>query len=109
MQYAPVRLADLPVSGVMCGIDWARDDHAVAIIDRDAQVRYRGVAEHSARGLKDLIAVLARHGVAEVAIERADGPLVEALLAAGLTVGACLIDCVRGWAWMVVLVTTGQE
>ena len=23
--------------------------------------------------------------------------------------GACLIDCVRGWAWMVVLVTTGQE
>ena len=86
MQYAPVRLADLPVSGVMCGIDWARDDHAVAIIDRDAQVRYRGVAEHSARGLKDLIAVLARHGVAEVAIERADGPLVEALLAAGLTV-----------------------
>lgn len=49
MQYAPVRLADLPVSGVMCGIDWARDDHAVAIIDRDAHVRYRGVAEHSAR------------------------------------------------------------
>ena len=33
-----------------------------------------------ARGLKDLIAILARHGVAEVAIERADGPLVEALL-----------------------------
>ena len=38
MQYAPVRLADQPANGVTCGIDWARDDHAVAIIDADARV-----------------------------------------------------------------------
>ncbi len=86
MQYAPVRLTDQPANGLTCGIDWARDDHAVTIIDRDARVVYRGVIEHSAKGLKDLIAVLVRHGVEEVAIERPDGPVVEALLDAGLTV-----------------------
>lgn len=86
MQYAPVRLGDQPLNRVTCGIDWARDDHAVAIIDSDAHVVYRGAIEHSSQGLKDLIAVLARHGVAEVAIERPDGPVVEALLDADLTV-----------------------
>ena len=86
MQYAPVRLADQPANGVTCGIDWARDDHAVGIIDADARVIYRGVIEHSAKGLKNLIAVVTHHGVREVAIERPDGPVVEALLDAGLTV-----------------------
>lgn len=86
MQYAPVRLADHPAKGLTCGIDWARDDHAVAIIDTDARVVYRGVIEHSARGLKHLIAVVTHHGVEEVAIERPDGPVVEALLGAELTV-----------------------
>lgn len=86
MQYAPVRLADQPVNDVTCGIDWARDDHAVVIIDSKARVIYRGVVEHSARGLKNLIAVLARHGAGEVAIERPDGQVVDALLEAGLTV-----------------------
>nr|MCW1958007.1 IS110 family transposase [Mycobacterium sp.] len=86
MQYAPVMLADPPVNGVTCGIDWARDDHAVAIIDSQAHVVYRGVVEHSSKGLKDLITILARHGVAEVAIERPDGPVVETLIDAGLTV-----------------------
>jgi transposase len=79
-------LADQPVNGLTCGIDWARDDHAIVIIDADARPVYRGVIEHSATGLKDLIAVLARTGVHEVAIERPDGPVVEALLDAGVTV-----------------------
>lgn len=86
MQYAPVRLADQPANGLTCGIDWARDDHAVAIIDTDARLVYRGVIEHSAQGLKDLISVLRRTGVGEVAIERPDGPVVDALLDAGVTV-----------------------
>lgn len=86
MQYPPVRLADQPADGLTCGIDWARDDHAVVIIDTDARLVYRGVIEHSAKGLKALIAVLARTGVHEVAIERPDGPVVEALLEAGITV-----------------------
>jgi transposase len=86
MQYAPVRLADQPANGVTCGIDWARDDHAIAIIESDGRVVFRGVIEHSVKGLKDLIAVLSRYRVAEVAIERPDGPVVEALLEAGQTV-----------------------
>jgi transposase len=86
MQYAPVKLADQPANGLTCGIDWARDDHAVTVIDAGARVVYRGVVEHSAKGLKDLIAVLTRTGVQQVAIERPDGPVVEALLDAGLTV-----------------------
>ena len=37
MQYAPVTLADQPVNGLVCGIDWARDDHAIAIVDSDGR------------------------------------------------------------------------
>jgi len=86
MQYDPVSLADPPTNGLTCGIDWARDDHAITVIDSDARVVYRSVVEHSAKGLKDLITALTRTGVEEVAIERPDGPVVEALLNAGLTV-----------------------
>ena len=71
---------------MVCGIDWARSDHAVVIIDCNARAVYRGIAVDSTEGLKDLITVLARHGVAEVAIERPDGPMVEAVLDADLTV-----------------------
>ena len=80
MQYAPVTLSDQPVNGLTCGIDWARDDHAVAIVDSGGRAVYRGVIEHSARGLSDLIVVLDRAGATEVAIERPDGPVVDALL-----------------------------
>jgi transposase len=86
MQYAAVALADQPVNGVTCGIDWARDDHAVAVVDTGGHEIYRATVEHSAAGLKELIAVLARTGVGEVAIERPDGPVVDALLDAGVTV-----------------------
>jgi transposase len=86
MQYAPVVLAGQSANGLSCGIDWARDDHAIAIIDSGGRVVFRSVIEHSTKGLRDLIAVLTRHGVAEVAIERPDGPVVEALLDAGLAV-----------------------
>ena len=48
MQYAPVTLSDQPVNGLTCGIDWARDDHAVAIVDSGGRAVYRGVIEHSA-------------------------------------------------------------
>jgi transposase len=86
MQYAPVTLSDQPVNGLTCGIDWARDDHALAIVDSGGRGVYRGVIEHSAKGLADLIVVLNRAGATEVAIERPDGPVVDALLEAGLTV-----------------------
>jgi transposase len=67
-------------------IDWARDDHAITIVDIDGRRTYRGTVEHSAKGLNELMAVLTRTGVSEVAIERPDGPVVDTLLAAGVTV-----------------------
>src|ERR1700747_791074 len=86
MQYAPLSLANQPVNGLTCGIDWARDDHAVAIVDAGGRPTYRGSFEDKAKRLKKLIAVLRGRGVGEVAIERPDGPVVDTLLAAGITV-----------------------
>ena len=76
MQYAPVMLAAEPVNGLTSGIDWARDDHAVVIVDHRGCEVHRCVVEHNAAGLRELVAVLARTGVSEVAIERPDGPVI---------------------------------
>ena len=46
----------------------------------------RWTVVHSEAGLRELVRRLGRVGVAEVAIERPDGPVVDALLGAGLTV-----------------------
>ena len=86
MQYAPPMLAAQPANGLTCGIDWARDDHALAIVDERGRQVHRSTVEHSSAGLRELVAVLARTGAAEVAIERPDGPVVDALLGAGITV-----------------------
>lgn len=86
MQYAPPMLADQPVNGLTCGIDWARDDHAVSIVDSRGCEVHRCTVEHSAAGLRELPVALARAGVTEVAIERPDGPVVDALLNAGVAV-----------------------
>jgi len=71
---------------VCAGVDWAKDDHAVCVVDSDGDVLDRFMVEHTAAGLKRLIRRLMRAGVSEVGIERGDGPVVEALLAAGLVV-----------------------
>jgi transposase len=68
------------------GIDWAKDDHAVCIIDAEGEVLDRFMVEHTAAGLKRLIVRLLKAGISEVGIERGDGPVVEALLAAELVV-----------------------
>jgi transposase len=86
MQYAPPVLPAQPANGLTCGIDWARDDHAIAIVDGCGREVYRGTVEHNAAGLRELVAMLARIGANEVAIERPDGPVVDALLGAGITV-----------------------
>jgi transposase len=86
MQYAPPVLPDQPVNGLTCGIDWARDDHAVSVVDERGCEVHRSTVEHSAAGLRELVALLARAGVSEVAIERPDGPVVDTLLGAGITV-----------------------
>jgi transposase len=79
-------LPEEPAGGVTGGIDWARDDHAVSVVDARGREISRCTIEHSAAGLRGLVDVLARAGVQEAAIERPDGPAVDALLGAGITV-----------------------
>jgi transposase len=86
MKSARSTLPTEPANGVTCGIDWARDDHAVSIVDRRGREIVRSTVEHNAAGLRELLAVLTRAGVREVAIERPDGPVVDTLLDAGVTV-----------------------
>jgi transposase len=68
------------------GIDWANDDHAVAVVDPDGVALKRCTFEHTGAGLRALVKALQRADVDAVGIERPDGPVVEALLEAGLTV-----------------------
>jgi len=96
MQYAPTpsassslptsSLPTVPPGGVTAGIDWASTDHVACVVDDRGQVTARFTIAHTTAGLTDLVRRLRRAGAGEVAIERSDGPLVEALLAAGLTV-----------------------
>jgi transposase len=86
LQSARNTLPEEPPGDVTCGIDWARDDHAVSVVDARGREICRCTIEHSAAGLRELIAVLARSGAREAAIERPDGPVVDALLEAGITV-----------------------
>ena len=73
-------------SRVCAGVDWAKDDHAVCVVDVDGEVLDRFTIEHTAADLRRLVARLLKAGVSDVGIERGDGPVVEALLAAGLVV-----------------------
>ena len=87
MQYAlPLVLPDVPAGGVCAGIDWATADHVACVVDMTGRVTDRFSAAHDKAGIAALITRLRRSKVTEVAIERGDGPLVDALLTAGLTV-----------------------
>jgi transposase len=68
------------------GVDWAKDDHAVAVVAPDGEQTSRFSVSHDAAGLRNLVKRLLTAGVAEVGIERPDGPVVDALRQAGLTV-----------------------
>ncbi|GFG70131.1 IS110 family RNA-guided transposase [Mycolicibacter senuensis] len=81
-----IALPPEPPGGVTAGLDWDRDDHAVSVVDDRGRELTRTTVDHTAAGLRELIAFLSRHGAGEVAIERPDGPVVDALLDAGLTV-----------------------
>jgi transposase len=76
-----------PVTRVaFAGVDWAKDNHAVCVIDPDGQPLAEVVFAHSRATLDRMITLLRGHEVSAVGIERGDGPVVAALLAAGLTV-----------------------
>ncbi len=86
MKSARKTLPPEPDNGLTCGIDWARDNHAMSIIDTTGREITRHMITHDAAGLRELLTVLTTAGVTEVAIERPDGPVVDALLQAGITV-----------------------
>jgi transposase len=86
LKSARVTLPEEPANGVTAGIDWSRDDHAVSVVDARGQEISRRTVGHSAAGLRELGSTLARAGAAEAAIERPDGPVIDALLDAGVTV-----------------------
>ena len=86
MEYAPVCLPDTPPGGLTAGIDWASADHAVCVVGGAGEVVSRFTVVHTAEGLRTLVQRLAKAGACEVAIERGDGPVVDALLAGGVTV-----------------------
>jgi transposase len=71
---------------VTAGVDWAKDDHAVCVAGEQGEALERFTVRHDAAGLRQMAARLLRAGVAQVGIERGDGPVVDTLLAAGLTV-----------------------
>ena len=71
------------------GLDWAQDDHAVCVIDEQAQVHLRCTVVHSASGLADLIHQLRRvagPAALPIAVERPSGLLIDTLVEAGFPV-----------------------
>ena len=68
------------------GVDWATDGHAVAIVDGAGALCDEFEIANSAPGLEELCQRLSSQRVGRVAIERPDGPVVEALLGAGFDV-----------------------
>ena len=86
MKYAHVSRPGTPPGGVTAGIDWASAGHAVCVVGAFGEVVSRFSVEHTVEGLRTLVQRLAKARACEVAIERGDGPVVDALLAAGVTV-----------------------
>lgn len=66
------------------GIDWAKRTHAVCVVEGNGEVVTRFEVAHTDAGLRELARRL--RGVDGAAIERPDGPVVDALLDAGIAV-----------------------
>ena len=77
---------DAATPGRVAGLDWASRLHAVCVLEADGQVRARFEVPHTGKDLRGLTKRLTGLGVTQIAIERPDGPVVDALLAAGLAV-----------------------
>ncbi|MGH8902730.1 MAG: IS110 family transposase [Egibacteraceae bacterium] len=85
---------------MFAGIDWATQEHAVAVHDNDGAKRWRRTIGHSAEGFDRLIAWLARFGdpaSLPVAIERPDGRLVDRLPEAGHPVIPVKTTAIKAW------------
>lgn len=82
------------------GIDWAARTHAVCVLDATGRQVAGFTVEHTAGGFTGLIRRLGRLGDpagVPVAIERPDGRLVDALLAAGHPVVPVKPNAIKTW------------
>jgi transposase len=68
------------------GIDWASEEHALCVVNKDGATLAGEMHTHEEAGLRELIARMRALGVVRVAIERPDGLLVDRLLEAGFTI-----------------------
>jgi len=71
---------------LFAGIDWATKTHMICVVDDHGDITVRFEIPNTGKTFTGLVKRLARLGVDGVAIERCDGPLVEALLDASLRV-----------------------
>lgn len=74
------------MQGTSAGVDWAKEEHAVCVVDEAGRRLVERRVAHDEEGLAGMCASLVELGVERVAIERPDGVLVERLLEAGLVV-----------------------
>lgn len=68
------------------GIDWSSRTHAVCVVDDTGAIRARFDVPNTGKSFAGLVKRLCKLGVIGVAIERPDGPLIEAMLDSGLHV-----------------------
>lgn len=66
------------------GVDWATDGHAVCVVDEHGAVVVEFDVEHTGNGLAEMCRRIQGADARRVAIERPDGPVIDALLEAGL-------------------------
>lgn len=79
------KAAPAPAGGVFMGLDWGNSHHQLCVLDSSGTVLDRGRFTHDTEGLARLDERLAQHGpVTGIAIERAEGLLVERLQDQGL-------------------------
>jgi transposase len=71
---------------VTAGVDWAKEDHVICVAGDQGEILERFTVRHDAAGLRQMASRLLHAGVLQVGIERGDGPVVDTLLDAGLTV-----------------------
>ncbi len=71
---------------LFAGIDWASKTHMICVVDQIGDIRARFEIPNTGKTFTGLVKRLTKLGVHGVAIERCDGPLVEALLDAEVSV-----------------------
>ena len=68
---------------LFAGIDWASQTHMICVVDQDGAITVRFEIPNTGKTFNGLVKRLTKLRVEGIAIERCDGPLVEALLDAG--------------------------